>query len=195
MGFNAELEVQTSREFRVAGAIGPVTSTKTAKASVVAETEIGEGLTCTWKLGSVDPSSTIALYFEVVNHHNSPVQAGKQRYLQLSTLYQCSNGQFRLRVTTTSNVYADPVAQVTEIANGFDQEAAAVIMARWVGLWAFVGFLCDGWTCGLCSDCGSLTYHTTRADCVFCALWGLCLSPLWLLYGMRCTKSDVQRMC
>ena len=45
-------------------AIGNVTSLD-RKSPSVAETEIGVGSTCAWALGGLDPSSTVALYFEV----------------------------------------------------------------------------------------------------------------------------------
>ncbi len=45
-------------------AIGNVTSID-RKSPSVAETEIGVGGTCAWALGGLDPSSTVALYFEV----------------------------------------------------------------------------------------------------------------------------------
>ena len=60
---------------------------------------------------------------------NQPVQQGQQRHLQLLTSYQHASGQYRLRVTTLSHTWAD-TSQLADIARGFDQEAAAVLMAR-----------------------------------------------------------------
>lgn len=108
----------------------------------------------------------VAIYFEVTNQANTPVQQGQQRFLQLLTSYQHSSGQYRYRVTTLAHTWADtsqvthrcqrhcraPLSrdacgtnakpafevhlgcavcfQLAEIARGFDQEAAAVLMAR-----------------------------------------------------------------
>jgi protein transport protein SEC23 len=58
------MEVIVSRDYKVSGAIGPCTSLKRAGPSV-SETEIGESGTTTWTLGGVDPSTSIALYFDV----------------------------------------------------------------------------------------------------------------------------------
>jgi protein transport protein SEC23 len=58
-----------------------------------------------------------------------PQSGGGQRYLQLLTSYQHSSGQYRLRVTTLARPWAE-ASQISEIARGFDQEAAAVLMAR-----------------------------------------------------------------
>ena len=78
---------------------------------------------------SLDEDTTLALYFEVTNQANAPVQQGQQRYVQLQTSYQHASGQYRLRVTTIAHTWAD-TTQLAEIARGFDQEAAAVLMAR-----------------------------------------------------------------
>jgi protein transport protein SEC23 len=66
MGFNATLNVQTTKELKVCGLIGPAISAN-QKGSNVAETEIGIGNTNSWKFCSVTPKTTAALYFEVVN--------------------------------------------------------------------------------------------------------------------------------
>jgi len=81
-------------------------------------------------MGGLDEDTTLAIYFEVTNQANTPVQQGQQRYLQLLTQYQHSSGQYRYRVTTLSHTWADVGTQLAEIARGFDQEAAAVLMAR-----------------------------------------------------------------
>jgi protein transport protein SEC23 len=128
MAFGATLEVLTSAEFKVSGAIGNVASLG-KKSPNVGETEIGTGNTNAWAISGIDEDTTVALYFEVTNQANAPVQQGQQRYLQLLTSYQHASGQYRLRVTTLSHTWAD-TSQLAEIARGFDQEAAAVLMAR-----------------------------------------------------------------
>jgi len=128
MAFGGTLEVLTSAEFKVCGAIGNCSSLG-KKGSNVAETEIGTGNTNSWAMSGLDEEATIALYFEVSNQANAPVQPGQQRFVQLLTSYQHSSGQYRLRVTTLAHQWADST-QMSEIARGFDQEAAAVLMAR-----------------------------------------------------------------
>jgi len=128
MSFGATLEVLTSAEFKVCGVIGNVASLG-KKSPNVAETEIGTGNTNAWSISGLDEDTTLAMYFEVTNQANAPVQQGQQRYLQLLTSYQHSSGQYRLRVTTLSHTWAD-TTQLADIARGFDQEAAAVLMAR-----------------------------------------------------------------
>jgi protein transport protein SEC23 len=85
MGFGASLEVITSREFKVSGAIGPCTSLKKASASV-SETEIGEGGTCAWSLGAIDPATSVALYFDVAaNTAGSGPSPNRRHHMQLIT--------------------------------------------------------------------------------------------------------------
>jgi len=66
MAFGATLEVLTSREFKVSGAIGPVTSLG-KKGPNVSDLEVGRGGTNAWSLGGIDPSTTIAVYFDITN--------------------------------------------------------------------------------------------------------------------------------
>uniref|UniRef100_A0A673ASN5 Protein transport protein SEC23 n=1 Tax=Sphaeramia orbicularis TaxID=375764 RepID=A0A673ASN5_9TELE len=129
MAFAATLEVKTSREIKVSGAIGPCVSLN-AKGPCVSENEIGTGGTCQWKICGLDPSTTLALYFEVVNQHNAPIPQGGRGAIQFVTQYQHSSGQRRIRVTTTARNWADAQSQIQSIAASFDQEAAAILMAR-----------------------------------------------------------------
>ena len=50
-------------------------------------------------------------------------------YVRFQTCYLHPSGRKRLRVTTVSHRFSD--AQMTDIQPGFDQEAAAVLMARY----------------------------------------------------------------
>ncbi|CAB4375687.1 protein transporter SEC23 [Rhizophagus irregularis] len=127
MGFNATIDVQTTREMRVCGLIGHAISANKKSASV-AETEIGIANTSAWKMCGINPKTTVAVYFEVVSQHGQPLQPGSRGLIQFLTHYQHSSGQFRLRVTTVARNFAE--GNSPQIAQSFDQEAAAVLMAR-----------------------------------------------------------------
>lgn len=129
MGFGATMEVLTSREFKVAGAIGPCSSLN-KKGTNVAETEIGQGGTYAWSLGGITPATTIAVYFEVTNNQSEPLSPHKRRFLQFVTQYQQAGGRYRLRTTTVCGGWQSDPQQVEPLVKGFDQEAAAVLMAR-----------------------------------------------------------------
>lgn len=128
MAFGATLEVKTSRELRLSGAIGPCISMD-RKGSNVSETEIGVGGTCAWKLCGLDPQTTLAVFFEIVNQHTAPVPQGGRGCIQFITQYQHSSGQRRVRVTTCARNWVDST-NIQHIAMSFDQEAAAVMMSR-----------------------------------------------------------------
>lgn len=135
MSFNGELTVLTSREFKVCGAVGNVTSLD-RKSSSVSETELGVGGTCAWTLGGLDGNSTLALYFEIVNQSSdapapNPDGSVRQCYMQFVTKYRHSTGRTHLRVSTISKTFADSNPQgLAYIRAGFDQEAAAVLITR-----------------------------------------------------------------
>jgi len=127
LGFRAEVEVFASREFKCCGAVGGLSSLG-KKGPAVAETEIGEGGTSKWIIGALDRNTTIAFYFDIANQ-TAAMPQGKQSFLQFQTSYLHPSGRKRLRVTTLSNRYTD--ANMSDISSGFDQEAAAVLMARY----------------------------------------------------------------
>uniref|UniRef100_A0A8C9WEH7 Protein transport protein SEC23 n=1 Tax=Scleropages formosus TaxID=113540 RepID=A0A8C9WEH7_SCLFO len=129
MAFGATLEVKTSRELKVSGAIGPCVSLN-SKGPCVSENEMGVGGTSQWKVCSLNPSTTLAMYFEVVNQHNAPVPQGGRGAIQFVTQYQHSSTQRRIRVTTIARNWADVQSQMQHIESSFDQEASAVLMAR-----------------------------------------------------------------
>jgi protein transport protein SEC23 len=150
MAFGATLEVLTSREFKVSGAIGPVTSLG-KKGPNVSDLEVGRGGTNAWSLGGIDPSTTIAVYFDITNPGTSPLPEGKRRFIQFLTRYQHANGRTRLRTTTLCGPWHNPppgedkkgsqpqtgmgaynggMEPPNPVKMSFDQEAAAVLLAR-----------------------------------------------------------------
>lgn len=86
--------------------------------------------TYAWYLGGVDPSTTMAFFFDVTNTNAAPLPQHKRRYFQFLTSYQAASGRFRLRVTTVCGGWHSDPADSTVLAKSFDQEAAAVLMTR-----------------------------------------------------------------
>jgi protein transport protein SEC23 len=136
MCFGGELTVLTSREFKVSGAIGNVTSLD-KKGTSIGETEVGIGGTVSWALGGLDNNSTVGLYFEIVNQNpaqnsSSNPQEIKQSYLQIVTKFKHASGRTHLRVSTISKTFAELKSEqgIAYLRAGFDQEAAAVLISR-----------------------------------------------------------------
>jgi protein transport protein SEC23 len=142
MGFNATMEVQTSRELKVMGAIGHLVSMGKKSASV-SDRSIGEGDTCAWRICGIDPLSSFGIYFSTVNQEQAP-KRNQKGLIQITTSYIDSAGANILRVTTLARPFVtggvpgvqqqdmmvDPLNPKAALSAGFDQEAAAVLMAR-----------------------------------------------------------------
>eukprot|EP00979_Chaetoceros_neogracilis_P016485 scaffold8198_cov287-Chaetoceros_neogracile.AAC.8 len=144
MAFGASMEILTSRECKIQGAIGPVTSLN-KNGGNVSEVVIGKGGTNAWGMGGIDPATTVAVYFEVAVPANTALPEGKRRYIQFLTKYLHSSGKTRMRSTTLCGPWhnmnppktpqmqqnGQPVGpDISPIKFGFDQEAAAVLSAR-----------------------------------------------------------------
>jgi protein transport protein SEC23 len=118
---------QTTKELKISGVIGHVISAN-KKSACVGETEIGIGQTSAWKICSLTPKTSLAAYFEVVTPAGQPMGPNQSGLIQFITHYQHSSGQYRLRVTTVARTFHE--GGHPSIAQSFDQEAAAVLMAR-----------------------------------------------------------------
>lgn len=128
MNFNATVEIITTKDIKICGALGPCSSLQ-KKTTSVSENEIGIGGTNAWKMSTLTNKTCIAFFFDVSSQQPSKIQPGTAFFIQFITQYQHGNGQIRLRVTTTARRWVDGT-QVQELAAGFDQEAAATIVAR-----------------------------------------------------------------
>ncbi|SCW04610.1 LAFE_0H17348g1_1 [Lachancea fermentati] len=131
MAFNGTMSVKTSRDLKVQGLIGHAAPVKKTDAVNVSDSEIGMGGTSTWKMASLGPHHNYAVFFEIANTAATAGVMGdrpKLAYSQFVTSYQHASGTNRIRVTTVANQllpFGSPA-----IAASFDQEAAAVLMAR-----------------------------------------------------------------
>ncbi|KAI9885222.1 MAG: hypothetical protein M1823_002994 [Watsoniomyces obsoletus] len=130
MGFNASLEVLTTKELKVTGLIGHAISLN-KKSSSVGETECGIGNTCSWKMCGIDTTASYGIYFEIASQSGPAphAQGSGKGMMQFLTYYQHSSGQFHLRVTTVSRSLSGPAGDPS-VAQSFDQEAAAMLMSR-----------------------------------------------------------------
>jgi len=79
-----------------------------AKNVHVGENEMGIGGTNTWRVCSMDQSTSLGVYFEIVNQHTHQIPKGQNGMVQFHTTYQHPSGLKILRVTTTAHTWADP---------------------------------------------------------------------------------------
>ncbi|MBA0672456.1 hypothetical protein Goklo_000100 [Gossypium klotzschianum] len=129
--FSGMLEISCSKEIKVQGIIGPCTSLE-KKGPNVSDTVIGEGNTTTWKMCGLDKSTCLAVIFDLssTDQSNVPETVNPQFYLQFLISYQDPEGKTLIRVTTVTRQWVDISVSTEELMHGFDQETAAVVMAR-----------------------------------------------------------------
>ncbi|KAI3932834.1 hypothetical protein MKX01_031816 [Papaver californicum] len=136
LSFNGTFKVNCSKDIKIQGIIGPCTSLE-KKGSSCADTVIGQGNTTAWKLCGLDRSTSLTVFFDISptsERLNSLETSNSQLYLQFQTNYQNPEGQQRLRVTTVARKWVDSTINPEELLEGFDQETAAVVMARLTSL-------------------------------------------------------------
>lgn len=126
-GYHAEISVQCSKHLQISGCIGQCVSLKKTS-SMVSEYEVGKGGTTAWYLGGIDCNSTLAFYLDIPNKEDD-IFIQKTGHLQFVTQYRHPSGQSRMRVTTVSRKFMT-TSYIKDLASGFDQEAAAVLIAR-----------------------------------------------------------------
>ncbi|XP_058093436.1 protein transport protein SEC23 E-like [Magnolia sinica] len=135
LSFNGTLEIICSKDIKIQGIIGPCTSLE-KKGPSCSDTVIGQGNTTSWKMCGLDKSTCLTVFFDISPSERStpPGTANQQLYLQFVTNYQNPEGQMRIRVTTVARRWAETSANSEELVEGFDQETAAVVMARLTSL-------------------------------------------------------------
>ncbi|WCJ27533.1 Sec23/Sec24 protein transport family protein [Euphorbia peplus] len=133
--FNGTLEINCSKDIKIQGIIGPCTSME-KKGPNAADTVLGEGNTTAWKMCGIDKSTCLTVFFDLSSSErsNPPGTANPQLYIQFLTSYQNPEGQTLLRVTTVTRRWIDSAVSTEDLVQGFDQETAAVVMARLTSL-------------------------------------------------------------
>ncbi|KAJ0612397.1 putative protein transport protein Sec23 [Helianthus annuus] len=124
------LEINCSKDIKIQGIIGPCTSLD-KKGPAVASTTIGQGNTTAWKLCGLDKDTCLTVFFDISSSDKDPSgNVNPQLYIQTVTSYQTADGQSKLRVTTVTRRWVESAVVSEELMQGFDQETAAVVMAR-----------------------------------------------------------------
>ncbi|XP_076915489.1 protein transport protein SEC23 E-like [Bidens hawaiensis] len=130
LAHNGMLEIICSKDIKIQGIIGPCTSLD-KKGPAVASTTIGQGNTTAWKLCGLDKNTCLTAFFDISSSDkDSSANVNPQLYIQILTSYQSADGQYKLRVTTITRRWVESATVSEELIQGFDQETAAVVMAR-----------------------------------------------------------------
>lgn len=135
LSFNGIFEVNCSKDVKVQGIIGPCASLE-KKGPLCSDTVIGQGNTSAWKMCGLDKKTSLCIIFEIARKDGPDAAVGQagtnQFYFQFLTYYQHTDGNMRLRATTISRRWVAGAGTVQDLMAGFDQEAAAAVMARLV---------------------------------------------------------------
>ncbi|CAL5087986.1 unnamed protein product [Urochloa decumbens] len=134
LSFNGILEINCSKDVKVQGIIGPCTSME-KKSPLSSDTVIGQGNTSAWKMCGLDRKTSLCFVYDIAKKDGPDSisqSTSNQFYFQFLTYYQHNEGQMRLRSTTISRRWVSGADNVEELVAGFDQEAAAAVMARLV---------------------------------------------------------------
>ncbi|KAD0585580.1 hypothetical protein E3N88_44022 [Mikania micrantha] len=130
LAHNGTLEINCSKDIKIQGIIGPCTSLD-KKGPAVASTIIGQGNTTAWKLCGLDKDTCLTVFFDISSSDKDPSgNVNPQLYIQTVTSYQSADGQSKLRVSTITRRWVESAVVSEELIQGFDQETAAVVMAR-----------------------------------------------------------------
>ena len=116
------VSVFASKDVSINGALGQCYSLNKSK-SFVSDKQIGKGKTHSWYLGSIDDKKTITILYETKD-----AETKEQTYfIQMKTSFRHENGDMSVRMVTVQKNWS---SMVPKIAEGFDQEAAIVFLAR-----------------------------------------------------------------
>jgi protein transport protein SEC23 len=132
MCFKGRSEIFLSKPLKVKGALGHLVSLNSNDTLKMVSNDypIGQGKTRIWNLGGIDSTSTYTYILDV-----DPKANGQNNYryatIQFQTIYIASDRTTRLRVTTIRRkIASDLQNNKYEVAQSFDQEASAVLIAK-----------------------------------------------------------------
>ena len=135
MCFKGRSELFVTKPLKLKGALGHLVSMNIVNNEnnnlkmVSNDYPIGQGNTRVWNLGGIDSTSTYTNILDIdSNNQNNNYRYG---IIQFQTSYIASDRTTRLRVTTIKRkISPDLQNNKYEVAQSFDQEAAAVLLAK-----------------------------------------------------------------
>ena len=136
MSFKGMTEVFVTKPLKLKGALGHLVSLNKNNNDMVSnDYQIGQGKTCVWNLGGLDSTSTFTFLLDQSNTDQNIANSLRYCTIQILTSYIASDRSTRLRVTTIRRKYSpDFQNNKYEVAQGFDQEAAVVLLTK-MAIW------------------------------------------------------------
>ena len=135
MCFKGTCELLLTKPLKIKGALGHLVSLKKNNLDLVSnDYPIGEGNTNLWNLGGIDPTSTYTFILDQSNTDQNVANSLRYCTIQILTNYIASDRSTRLRVTTIRRKYSpDLQNNKYEVAQGFDQQAAVILLTKKYG--------------------------------------------------------------
>ena len=136
MCFKGMSEIFVTKPLKVKGALGHLVSlNKNNLDQISNDYPIGEGKTILWNLGGLDSTSTYTFILDQSNTDQNVANSLRYCTIQILTTYIASDRSTRLRVTTIRRKFSpDLQNNKYEVAQGFDQEAAVVLLTK-MAIW------------------------------------------------------------
>ena len=134
--FKGMSEIFVTKPLKVKGALGHLVSLNKNNLDMASKDyPIGEGKTVVWNLGGIDNTSTYTYILEQSNTDQNVANSLRYCTFQILTSYIASDRSTRLRVTTVRRKYSpDLQNNKYEVGQGFDQEAALVLLTK-IAIW------------------------------------------------------------
>ena len=136
MCFKGICEILLTKPLKIKGALGHLVSMNKNNLDLISnDYPIGEGKTILWNLGGLDSTSTYTFILDQSNTDQNIANSLRYCTIQILTTYIASDRSTRLRVTTFRRKYSlDLQNNKYEVAQGFDQEAAVVLLTK-MAIW------------------------------------------------------------
>ena len=131
MCFKGKSEVYVSKPLQLKGAFGHLVSLNQNTLNMVSSYPIGEGKTRVWNLGGLDETATFCYILDIDPNASKTNTELRYATIQFCTTYIAGDRSTRLRVTTIRRKLSPSLQNNKyEVAQGFDQEAATVLLAK-----------------------------------------------------------------
>ena len=131
MSFKGKIDIFLTPPYKISGGLGAMVSLKQG-GPMVSDNPIGQSGTKSWNIGCFDENATYSILLDVDNNMKINNQNNNRRCIvQILTTYVAGDRSTRLRVTTfLRKISSDLESNKLEVAQGFDQEASAAMMAK-----------------------------------------------------------------
>jgi len=136
MCFKGMTEIFVTKPLKIKGALGHLVSLNKNNLDMVSnDYPVGEGKTILWNLGGIDNTSTYTFILDQSNTDENVAKSLRYCTIQILTTYIASDRSTRLRVTTFRRKFSpDLQNNKYEVAQGFDQEAAVILLTK-MAIW------------------------------------------------------------